>query len=207
MVERNSPGPQCAQNVDNLNTIGRAEDFWNISSLVWGIVGKAHRRNYENCLTVSATIIHLTPLFFRAIKIKKNKYDETCSMHDENTVLSRNARPFGWKVVFLVWISDKYGVKLQNYWTSSRYTKSFKENSVLWGVWFYYSFFLKMPDLMRPVYYIELHVASIYRGPLQFLTQGLHWFHIFIFIFIFIPCKKLRHKVKQPTTCTSVFCF
>ena len=26
-------------------------------------------------------------------------------------------------------------------------------------------------------------------------------------IFIFIPCKKIRYKVKQPTTCTSVFCF
>jgi len=28
-----------------------------------------------------------------------------------------------------------------------------------------------------------------------------------ISVFIFIPCKKLRYKVKQPTTCTSVFCF
>jgi len=28
-----------------------------------------------------------------------------------------------------------------------------------------------------------------------------------LIIFIFILCKKLRHKVKQPTTCTSVFCF
>ena len=26
-------------------------------------------------------------------------------------------------------------------------------------------------------------------------------------IFIFIPCKRIRYKVKQPTTCTSVFCF
>ena len=27
------------------------------------------------------------------------------------------------------------------------------------------------------------------------------------FFFIFIPCKKIRYKVKQPTTCTRVFCF
>jgi hypothetical protein len=25
--------------------------------------------------------------------------------------------------------------------------------------------------------------------------------------FIFIPCKKIRYKVKQPSTCTRVFCF
>jgi hypothetical protein len=28
-----------------------------------------------------------------------------------------------------------------------------------------------------------------------------------LIFFIFIPCKKIRYKVKQPTTCTSVFCF
>ena len=33
-----------------------------------------------------------------------------------------------------------------------------------------------MPDL-RPIYYIELYVASVCCGQLQFLTQGLLWFH------------------------------
>jgi len=34
-----------------------------------------------------------------------------------------------------------------------------------------------MPDLLRPIYYTELYVASICCGQLQFLTQGLRWFH------------------------------
>jgi len=36
-------------------------------------------------------------------------------VHDKNTVLSGNVRPFGCKVVFLEWMLDKYGMKLQNY--------------------------------------------------------------------------------------------
>ena len=71
---------------------------------------------------------------------------------------------------------------------------------------------LYVPHLNKNVENVG-HITLVYTHKKCVIIYIYIYIHTYIHthithnIFIFITCKKIRYEVKQPTTCTGVFCF